>query len=308
MNRLHIYGGVNYCVVNVAKMFLETYLNNIKSFDSLMANINQLYSNHIALMLKWCILLLMKFGIDTYSAQDIMEMCDDLSLLPQIPNFEQGLERIDERAYQLNVQTAYSQATRGTWVGSGFGTTLSGTIKAGINASIAAGVMNIGSGILHGIGDSIAESMHNAEIKKMEKALFEKKSTGEEFFNAVLNSCCSIRNVVMEILENQTNIDLPKLEGEITFAGEQLNSINDRALDAKIENNTAAGNHEYAYALLMEKLRRDPFFNQTTFQRIVTLSAINEQGSAEENINTIAQYSGDFMVDIKKVLEGLMQH
>ena len=60
----------------------------------------------------------------------------------------------------------YVQSTRRAWTGVGFGTTISSTIKATVKANVAAGMMNIGSDILHGIGDSIVKSSNNAELKK----------------------------------------------------------------------------------------------------------------------------------------------
>lgn len=113
-------------------------------------------------------------GIDYYDANELLALCNDLSLLPRVSNFEQGLDSIGKRAAQLNLETEYRNTRRRHWVGGGFGTTIGGTISAAIKGSVAAEIMNAGSGVLHGIGNSIVKAINNSEMKGMEKSLFKK--------------------------------------------------------------------------------------------------------------------------------------
>ncbi len=113
---------------------------------------------------EWGIKLLMSLGIDYYDANELLALCNDLSLLPRVSNFEQGLDSIDKRAAQLNLETEYRNTMRRHWVGGEFRTTIGGTISTAIKGSVAAGIMNAGSGVLHGIGNSIVKAINNSEI------------------------------------------------------------------------------------------------------------------------------------------------
>lgn len=287
------YYGIKYQGINLATVFRSNYIDMFKSFDQLVNGIHQLYADYIAYMLQWCIRLLMFFGVDTYSAEDLIEQCDDLSLLDRVPKFEQALEQIDYRAKELNAQLYYAQSTRGVWSGTGFGTTLGSTIKATVKASVAADVMNIGSGLLHGIGDRIVKSTNNAELKKMGDKLFSNPETLKEFESAVLSACTEIADVVMDIMEEHCDMKLEQLEGTIEWKNELLENIDDRSLRAKIDNNLTAGNYEYTYALLIEALRREPV-NSDVFQKIFEITVRRGGANANSAYKSCLRYAGDF--------------
>ena len=266
--------------------------------------IQGLYADQVAKMLKWGVQLLMFFNIDMYSANEILDECEDLSLLPRIPMFERELERIDNRAAELHLQTAYAQASRGQWSGSGFGTTIRSTISASVKASVAAGIMNAGSGILHGIGDSIVNSMNNSEIKGMGKKLFENPSTIQEFQRAMLTACLDIGRVIRRIIEEHCNIGLNELEGQIIFGNEELAKIEDKTLNAKLINNLSVKRYEYTYALLIEKLRRFPTDRETLEELfMLTIRRMSSSNADAVEIDTIKQYAGDFGVDLSEITD-----
>lgn len=300
MKWLQLHYGIQYKENLIATAFSNTYTKTFKSFDQMINGIHTLYADHVAQMLQWSIQLLMSFGIDMYRATDLIEECEDLSLLPRVPLFEKGLDSIDNRATQLNIQTAYAKSTRGTWSGAGFGTTIGSTINASVQATVAAGVMNVGSGILHGIGDSIVKAMDNSEIKGMGNKLFENHNTDKEFRNAVLTACFDIANVVRSMIEKHCNIKLEKLDGSIIFGSEKLSEIDDRTLGAKIENNMSAQKYEYAYALLVERLRRRPL-NTDTFEQIAALTIRKNQSFTGKEYESILRYAGDFRLDTQNL-------
>lgn len=179
------------------------------------------------------------------------------------------------------------------WSGSGFGTTLGSTIKATVKATVAAEVMNIGSGLLHGIGDSVVKSTNNTEIKKMGDRLFATPETLKEFESAILGACTEIALVVMDIIEEQCDIKLETLEGKIIWKDELLANIEDKALRTKINNNLVAGNYGYSYALLIEALRRKPT-NSEIFNKIFELTLHHGGTNVHDAYKTCLHYAGDF--------------
>ena len=308
MNWIQLDQGIRHQAGIISDEFVTIYQHAFKSFDELYNGIHKLYAEQVAKMLKWCIQLLMFFNIDTYSADRILEKCEDLSLLPRVPKFEHALEKIDNRAEELNMQTAYAQASRRQWSGTGFGTTIRGAISASVKASVAAGAMNIGSGILHGIGDSIVAAINNSEIKEMGKKVFESPATVKEFDIAVLTACLDVGIAVRDIIAKRQKMALHELGGKIKFGNEELTKINEEALDAKIINNLSAKRYEYTYALMMEKLRRFPYRNETleglymlTVQRIRLLD--DNDPETENPLIVIGQYAGDFDISLDKIIK-----
>lgn len=266
MKWLQLYYGIQFAVDLLSHNFKEQYATNFRSFDDLVNGVYQLYTDQITQMIRWCIILLMSFGIDYYDAEDIVNECEDLSLLSRVPIFEQAIAEVDNRANELHIETAYTKATRTKWSGAGFGTTIPAVIGATIKASAAAGIMNAGSRALHGIGDSIARSIDNAEIRGMERKIMESQKIQDEFVRAIYLACKDVGQAVIEMIEAHSDIKLEVLEGSVWHEGENLLDLDDRTLDAKINNYSYVGD-DCVYILLLEKLRRNPL-DKKVFHRL----------------------------------------
>lgn len=289
MRWLQLYYGIQFAVDLLSHYFKEQYATNFRSFDDLVNGVYQLYTDQIAQMVRWCIMLLMSFGIDSYDAEDIVNNCEDLSLLPRVPIFGQAIAEIDNRADELHIETAYTKAARTKWSGAGFGTTIPAAIGATIKASAAAGIMNAGSRVLHGIGDSIARSIDNAEIRGMERKILESQKIQDEFVYATYLACKDVGQIVIEMIEANSDLKLEVLEGSVWYEGENLLDLDDRTLDAKINNYSYVGD-DRAYMLLLEKLRRNPL-DETVFQR---LYAYTDNCADEKVYISFKRYGHDF--------------
>lgn len=82
MKWLQLDKGIRYQAGIISDEFVTVYQDAFKSFDELYNGIHKLYAEQVAKMLKWCIQLLMFFNIDTYSADRILEKCEDLTVVP----------------------------------------------------------------------------------------------------------------------------------------------------------------------------------------------------------------------------------
>ncbi len=281
----------------VANEFNKTYKANFKSFEQLVNNIHSLYIDSIAKMLQWSVKLLISFGIDEYSEEDILNECEDLDLYSRVPWFTSELERIDNRARQLNADLNYAKASRRTWTGAGYGSTIGSAVKASIKANITAGAMNFGSSILHGVGDKIVESMNNKELKEMGDKVFNNPKTVKVFTDAVFSSCLEIIFTVANIIENHSEIKL-NLIGDIVYDGKNLSDIKDETLKTKIKNNLSIGNHKYVYAMLVESLRRNPFDYEVLTQLLLLTIAMAKDNNVKEDffrvLNVYLTFISDF--------------
>lgn len=293
MKWLQLYYGIQYKATLIADDFKNQYRMKFHSFDALINGVHQLYTDQIVQMLRWCIFMLLSFGVDCYDAEDVIESCEDLALFSRVPMFEHGIEKIDDRAEQLNIQTAYAKATRGYWNGMGFGTTIHGAISASIKASVTAGIMNTGSKVLHSIGDSIAQSIDNAEINGMKNKLFNDPEIMNEFVNAVYAACLAVGCTARRMIETCSEIRLEALEGVVQYGGENISDVEDRTLTAKINNYLYLGD-ERVYVLLLERLRRNPL-DETVFHRLYEY--VHKQETSLENTKictSMERYGYDF--------------
>lgn len=307
---LYMFSGVKNKRLGVVNAFKKAYTENFKSFDQLVNHIHGLYAEAISMMLQWSVKLLVSLGIDEYSALDIENECDDLDLLSHVPYFVSELERIDNRARQLNADLHYAQLSRRAWSGAGYGTTIGGTIKATIKANVAAEAMNIGGSVLHGIGDSIVKSMNNKELAGMSSKVFSNPKTMQEFVDAVSSACMEIGLTTLDIIEEHTDLEL-SLEGEIIYEGQNLCSIRDDALENKIVNNLSIHNYKYCYALMVESLRRSPLDYDIINQIVLLTISMLKDGEDKDKIFKILpcylSYIADFDLGNDKLLAMLSE-
>ena len=296
-NYLQIYYAMQYKKKKIAQEFAAQYSKKFSSLNDVVNGVIQLYADSLAIMALWDNKLLLSLGYDDITSAEIISEAGNLSLLNRATNFEKKIEEIDKLAATFNINLAYSKATRARWTGVGFGTTISGTISAAVKSSVAAGIMNVGSSMLHGVGDSILKAVNKAEINRQEREVFESANTRREFVNAVYSACNDINKFVIRTIVNQQGIDR-SLSGRFVFKGEELNQLDTRTLDSKITNHLDDDDISYLYALLVEKLRRDPR-NIDTFKSILKLSLDSGNASAE-SIENLVKYAQLFRFDISE--------
>ena len=85
------------------------------------------------------------------------------------------------------------------------------------------------------------------------------------------------------------------MKGIIKFGNECLADLDERTLKAKINNNLSVANTEYAYALLLENLRRHPLDGDILNQIIVL--TIRRSSYGEQECKEVLRYAFDFGLD-----------
>ena len=155
--------------------------------------------------------------------------------------------------------------------------------------------MNTGKRAVTGIKDSIVKAMNNSTIHGMCTKLFNDPATKEEFCNAVQSACSQVGDAIVNIIVSNGTMALEQLDGEIIYKDERLADIEDGALNAKIKNNKKVGNLEYAHALLIEQLRRNPT-DKAVFDQICELA--KSLGGGAESRAALERYEGDFGFNI----------
>ena len=94
---------------------------------------------------------------------------------------------------------------------------------------------------------------------------------------------------VLEIIEESGDLRLEVLEGSVQYEGESLACLDDRTLDAKINNYSYVGD-DRTYTLMLEKLRRNPL-DETVFQQLYKYA---DQCEDKQVYISLKRYGHDF--------------
>ncbi len=104
-------------------------------------------------------------------------------------NMFDDIDREDQEYYRALQR---KQQSRGYWEGGGFG--LSGAIKGHLTAS----ALNLGSDMIHGIGDGITAARHHNKIEKKKQKLLEQSSIIEQLAEDFQYCCSDIAEGLLE--------------------------------------------------------------------------------------------------------------
>ncbi|MBS9776005.1 MAG: zinc ribbon domain-containing protein [Fusobacterium sp.] len=138
-----------------------------------------------------------------------------------VPNVKEWLEEYNKVYSEYKDIMEYGEAQknyramrkegRGKMVGGGFG--LGGALKG----AAMAGSINAVTGIFHSIGNGIGNSLTNAEIKEKLNNLFRQKNLKEIFTNASYNDTFNIHYLLIIILNDVRENQIPVIYDEDNF-------------------------------------------------------------------------------------------
>lgn len=193
--------------------FLSYYQSNVKSFNDLFDKAIPTFIECVNVSLKFGVSVLMKYDVDYVDLDKLADLAaNDIDILKYISPFMEASEQIEEYAENLSSYRNLSRAGRSRWQGGGFG--LSGAIKGALTAS----VLNIGTGMIRGIGDSLTNAGDRAKIASMEKEIFVDHRTVALLSEGVYECCFGVFYSVWRMLEEEERIPF------IEFNSEKLNA------------------------------------------------------------------------------------
>lgn len=295
---LHLMAGLRYQAAACAIVFDREYTKHFSNMQQLVSGIEDFYGAVIMEMLQFGVQVLQFYGVDDYDIDTLANAAPDLSLWPRAPEFSKKLDQINAKAKQdrrkIDSAVAGMKDAGPRWAGGGMGTTIGGTMKAAVKSSVAAAAMNIGTDMLYSAVGGVAKGISGAARETDRSHLFNDEGTKSEFRNAARAACLDIADTVCSILKERGLVSFPGLEEEIFYQGEPLAAMNDKALSDRIGNTSGSKEPEFLQALLLEKLRRAPFSNDTVL-RLGRLVAFDPAVT-----DTLAQYAGDFGLEWSK--------
>ncbi|EFM11069.1 stress protein [Paenibacillus curdlanolyticus YK9] len=193
--------------------FVAYYNTYVKSFDDLFDKAFPTFIESVIASLKFGVSVLMKYDVDDVDFDRLASFAaEDLDMQKYIAPFVEAAEKIEEYAESLSSYRELSRAGRSRWQGGGFG--LGGAIKG----ALTAGVLNMGTGMVRGIGDSLTNAGDRAKIAGMKKDIFTDHRTLALLTEGVHECCFGVFFSVWQILEDEDRIPV------IAFDTERLNA------------------------------------------------------------------------------------
>lgn len=123
--------------------------------------------------------------------------------------FEQYLKIIND-SEQLKQYRELKRSGRSYWQGGGFG------IRGALVGAAKAGALNVGTGIIRGIGDALTDAGDQNKTYKEKKSLLQSKKWAWIFEISLLEDMYQMYTVYADILANEGKLSLPNLDESLS--------------------------------------------------------------------------------------------
>lgn len=189
--------------------FDRFYSSNISSFEDIFRYLPEGADKRIRDLVISSVDILSSHGVLSYTPVSFYgEYENELIYEPCMQELYEAREQIAQAREQQEQYRAAKKASRGRWQGGGFG--FSGAIKG----AMMAGVLNAGSGLIHGVGDSFAAAGDWAQIAGMKRQIFQHVQKSGMLKQAFYLRCRRIFYEILEIVGYELNVQMPDYDEE----------------------------------------------------------------------------------------------
>lgn len=212
--------------------FVDFYHSKVKSFDDLFDKAFPKFIESVITSLKFGVSVLMKYDVDYFDFDKLADLSAEyIDIQKYMSPFTEAAEKIEVYAENLSSYRNLSRAERSRWQGGGFG--LGGAIKG----ALTAGALNMGTGMIRGIGDSLTNAGDRAKIAGMKKEVFTDHLTLALLAEGIHECCFGVFYSVWQILEDENRI--PPVEFNIEKLNARANNLisqfaSDKSLHNKV--------------------------------------------------------------------------
>lgn len=188
------------------EMFKELYLKYNHDFESMINNFPDHVMMSLNIVIDYCISKMMENGIyDIDRELFVTEYC--VNHISVVERFEEYLNKYNEINGNLEAAKEYRdyrKATRGMFVGGGFG------FEGAVKGMATAGAMNMASGLLHSVANAIGNKWDKSAAKYRMESIYNDPLTLCDLASSVWESAFNIHYAYIEVLENRNDIVIPK--------------------------------------------------------------------------------------------------
>ncbi len=189
--------------------FDRFYSSNISSFEDIFRYLPEGADSRIRNLVISSVDILSSHGVLSYTPVSFYgEYENELIYEPCMQELYEAREQIAQAREAQEQYRAAKKASRKHWQGGGFG--FSGAIKG----AMMAGVLNAGSGLLHGVGDSFAAAGDWAQIAGMKRQIFQHVQKSRMLKEAFYLRCRRIFYEILETVGYEQNVQMPDYDEE----------------------------------------------------------------------------------------------
>ena len=189
--------------------FDRFYSSSISSFEDIFRYLPEGADKRIRDLVITSVDILSILGVLSYTPVSFYgEYENELIYEPCMKELYEAREQITQTREAQEQYRAAKKASRGRWQGGGFG--FSGAIKG----AMMAGVLNAGSGLIHGVGDSFAAAGDWAQIAGMKRQIFQHVQKSGMLKEAFYLRCQRIFYEILETVGYELNVQMPDYEKE----------------------------------------------------------------------------------------------
>lgn len=168
--------------------------------------------------------MLLKYDFDLYSVemfkQNAWKYLENNESGKYIQKYYQEQKELEEFVEQLEMQKKSERDNRSHWSGGGFG------IKGALTGSIKAGLLNMGTEIVRGIGDSLVDSGDKRKIAEYKEKIYKEGKSSSHLINALYFAVCDIGVYVYSVLVDAKILKPVDLVSEKTIEVKAANIYN----------------------------------------------------------------------------------
>lgn len=169
----------------------------VTSFDGLFSVGIPILQQSIIAMLDSSVDILMDIGITNIDRDTLADACGDALFSKRLIQLYDIAEKIEDEAIRLQNLRSNQRSSRSHWRGGGFG------IKGALTGAIKAGALNMATGAMRGIGDSLTNSSDRTKIEKMKRDSFAIAMENNILSKAIIDSCELIFVVILTELKKR---------------------------------------------------------------------------------------------------------
>jgi TPR repeat protein len=248
-------------------IFCQAYRENVSGFDSMCECGVDLFYERIRHAISLGVDILVKFGVREYDYSRLLKKyLERVDVDSYLDVLQKKVGEVEETVNNLKEYRNSQRNSRSEWAGGGFG------LSGAISGAMKAGMLNMGTRAIRGIGDSITDSNDRRKIEKMKERVFEDTAIVSSLEYGV--GCCSFNVFIIlaDILGIDADIQADAALARFNIAVDQMkrNQISLEAFQRE----------------LLEVIRLNPF----EVQPYVTLYMANDQLNKE--IVPVAEYFG----------------
>lgn len=285
------------------RAFESLYDKEVHDFEGLYSKALPAFLDRAADAIQFAVSVLGQYGLTIESNEFLLSAQDGLHFDTYLKDYIDLAEQLEDFTEQLSNCRANNRSRNIQWQGGGFG------LKGAIGGAMMAGVLNIATDAVRGIGHSIVDSADRARLKKLQIDLYN-ASNHKEFLSSKLRSfCIDLFGPAVNLLEDHGLIVHPPFDiaagiGPITEAFDLVDNSYVRKEDYEkaLEMTLSGMPYDPYFPLSYLTLYKIPFIKNSDVLEVVRFFGVEDRFAAK-----VTEYEEDQLESFKAIPEDTVE-